>query len=238
MARLQTPSGPLLVVIGAIIATGCASVKPTCKVPTAVEVELETSDRVNRDEAGQSLPTVVRLYQLRNANSIQMASFEDVWEDPEAALGDNLLDSQELTIFPGQIVVHNMQRNEGADYLAAVAIFRRPVGQSWYSLQEWPLPGDPCKEREDPDVQPKLELLRVRAFIRDYRVESVNNYMALAKRRCPAGEVECSGASGGAAPDELQDAKRRRRLRTFEEDPSAPQPTVGPGAAADAAEAR
>jgi type VI secretion system protein VasD len=212
--------------IGASWVTGCAGTVPTCKVPTSVELEIETSDRLNPDDQGRSLPTDVRLYQLENPNQIEHATFEDVWSKPKQTLEGTLVNQRELTLFPGQIVVVHTERDPSAEYLAAVAIFRNPAGQSWRTLQEWPLPGDPCAAHSDEHVAPTLEQLRIRVFLRDYRIESVNNYVALPKRSCPAGESTCSGASG-AAPDELSGPQQHRRLRTFEEDQSAPQPTIG-----------
>lgn len=217
------------VAILALLAVGCAGEIPPCEVPSAVEVEVETSDRVNQRETGESLPTVLRLYQLKTLNQLQMATFEDVWMRPEETLASSLLQVEEVTIFPGQIMVIQMERNPEADYLVGAAVFRNPIGQSWRTIQEWPLAGDPCTEQQREDAAPRLKQLRIRLFLRDFRIESVNNYRNLAKRRCPAGDHPCSGA-GGEAPDELPDAKRRRRLRTFEEDPSPPQPTVGRGA--------
>ena len=37
----------------------CAGTIPTCKVPTAVELEIETSDRVNRDAEGARCRTML-----------------------------------------------------------------------------------------------------------------------------------------------------------------------------------
>lgn len=219
----------LLCALGAGGLIGCAGPGPTCPVPSKVELEIETSDRVNRDEAGESLPTILRLHQLRDLSRLQRATFEDLWRSPEEVLGDTLVRSDQLTMFPGQVAVSRFQRDEKADYLVGVAIYRQPVGQSWRTIQEWPLAGDPCAEHDDDKAAPKLGQLRVRMFLRDYRIDSVNNYGKLAKRSCPASDPTCS-QSATEAPDELHDPQRRRRLRTFDEDPSAPQPTMGPGA--------
>ncbi|MGD8860669.1 MAG: type VI secretion system lipoprotein TssJ [Myxococcales bacterium] len=218
--------GGLVFVTCAALGVGCAGARPSCKVPTRVELELETSDRVNQDEKGRSLPTVVRLYQLEDLSRFQQSSFEDVWQQPEESLGPTLVGSDELTIFPGQIMVHRFERDESADFLVGVAVFRTPIGGSWRTIQEWPLPGDPCAEQDEEDLQPTLQQLRLRMFLERYRIVSVNNYGKLAKRRCPPDDKTCEGA-GGDAPDELPEALRGRRLRTFEEDSSAPRPTVG-----------
>jgi type VI secretion system protein VasD len=221
-------SVPTRLVTALMLAVGCASAPkpkpvPSCKVPEEAQLEIESSDRVNLDESGRSLPTVLRVYQLSELGKIQQATFEDVWVDPKQALGETLLGGEELTLYPGQLAVHRFKRNPAADFLVGVAVFRMPVGEAWRTIQEWPLPGDPCGETKRKDTAPKLERLRVRMFLSDYRIESVNNYAAYPKRRCPGGVSDCAGA---AAPSELPRAKRNQRLRTFEEDPSEARPTM------------
>jgi type VI secretion system protein VasD len=201
---------------------GCAGTVRTCKVPSAMEVEVETSDRVNLDEEGRSLPTLVRLYQLKDLSSLQLAEFADIWQSPKETLGATLVAVQELTTYPGQIVVQHIERDEKADFLVGVGIFRNPVGATWRAVSELPLPGDPCQEQEDDKAAPALKDLRIRVFLEDYRVESVDNYAALPKRSC-GGKANCQSQ---AAPNELPDARRHGRLRTFEEDSSRPKPTV------------
>jgi type VI secretion system protein VasD len=224
LALLAPVSLMLLVVWGS---GGCAGTAPTCRVPDTVELEIESSDRVNIDEKGESLPTVIRLYQLKDLSALQQASFEDVWERGDEMLADTKVGAPaEHTLFPGQITVQRFKRSGEADFLVAVGVFRKPVGGSWRTINEWPLAGDPCAEKDDEDAAPKLDQLRVRMFLREYRIESTNNYLKLAKRSCPPNAKACRGTTG-EAPDELPDALQNRRLRTFEEDQSAPKPTVG-----------
>lgn len=201
---------------------GCAGTVPTCKVPSALEVEIETSDRVNLDDEGRSLPTLVRLYQLTDISLLQMAEFNDLWQSSKETLGPALVSVQELTTYPGQIVVQHIERDEKADYLVGVGIFRNPVGATWRTISELPLPGDPCQEQDNEKAAPTLSDLRVRMFLEDYRIESLDNYAALPKRSC-GGKANCQSHG---APSELPEARRHGRLRTFEEDPSRPAPTV------------
>jgi type VI secretion system protein VasD len=203
-------------------AVGCAGTTPTCKVPTALEVEIETSDRLNRDAEGRSLPTLVRLYQLKDLSLLQMAEFADVWQNAQQALGATLIAVKELTAYPGQVVVERFERDEKADFLVGVGIFRSPIGSTWRTISELPLPGDPCQEQDDEDAAPTMEDLRLRMFVEDYRIESVDNFAALPKRSC-GGKASCQQS---AAPNELPEERRHGRLRTFQEDPSRPKPTA------------
>jgi type VI secretion system protein VasD len=209
-----------------LIATGasaCAGTIPTCQVPNTVELELETSDRVNIDQSGEALPTNIRLYQVKNLSSVQSATFDDMLDRPKETLGEAIVHEDELTIYPGQVLVRRFEREPKADYIIGVAIVRNPVGTAWRTIQEFPIPGDPCKEQDDPEAAPTVTELRVRMFLDEYRIESVNNYAGLPMRSCPKGTV----CKPGQAPDELPEELRHRRLRTFEEDESHPNPTTG-----------
>jgi type VI secretion system protein VasD len=203
----------------------CAGAPPTCKVPTRLELEIESSDRVNRDDEGRSLPTVLRVYQLSDISLLQKAAFDDMLEKPKETLGATFVASDELTIYPGQITVKRFERNEKADFLVIVAVYRNEIGTAWRTIEELPIPSDPCQEQDDEHAAPKFLDLRIRAFMEDYRIESVNNYSLLPKRSCAKGDSRCQGTGG--APDELPEELRHRRLRSFEEDSSRPTPTVG-----------
>jgi type VI secretion system protein VasD len=212
------------------VSSACgATLAPTCRVPTATELEIETSDRVNTDQGGAALPTIIRLYQLKNLSALQSASFDDMLDRPKETLGDSIVHEDEVTIYPGQILVRRFERELKADFIVGVAIVRNPVGTAWRTMQEYPIPGDPCQEQDDPEAAPTIPDLRVRIFMDEYRVESTNNWAGLPLRSCPKGTV----CKPGAAPDELPEELRHRRLRTFEEDESRPTPTSNRGGSSD-----
>lgn len=225
MRRSKTTIVVLLCAGGGLLGA-CAGVRPSCRVPEAAQLELESSDRVNPDEQGRSLPTQVVLYQVTDLTKLQAATMRDL-NDPTAALGSTLVVTDDLTIYPGQVMVHRFKRDPKAEFLVVAAIYRTPQGESWRTAQEWPLPGDPCEEHDDEDYAPSLDKLRVRAFLEDSRISSINNYAKLPKRRCAIGSTDCSGS---LAPTELPRAREGRGLTTFEQDPSEPRATMGAGA--------
>jgi type VI secretion system protein VasD len=206
-----------------VLCTACASAsRPTCRVPNDVQLEIEASDRVNPDEAGRSLPTRLRLYQLTDLTQLQRASFDDVWARPKETLAGTALSSEELVIYPGQVVVHRFKRHDKAEYMVGVAVFREPEGEAWRTAEEWPLSGDPCETSRAEPRPPRLEKLRVRIFLEGNRIESLNNYARLPKRRCHAGAADCAGATGSRDTAEL---RRNRRLQSFEENAREPEAT-------------
>jgi type VI secretion system protein VasD len=131
--------------IGSLV-SGCGLVGRTagCRSPRAMEVTLTVSERLNPDDQGRSLPTVVRVYQLRGLSRLENAEFEDVWQRDRETLGDELVQVEELTVFPNDRVVRPLEVAEGVGAVVAVALVRKPQGTSWRAVVE--LPTEPCPE--------------------------------------------------------------------------------------------
>ena len=125
----------------AAASTGCGSTRPNlCQLSDTSPLVVEASDRLNPDANGRSLPTIVRLYQLRDVGALEQSSFQEVWQTPEAALGESLVSVDELTIYPEQTVRRGLDRNPEANFLVGMGIFRQPVGSTWRSVLALPAP--------------------------------------------------------------------------------------------------
>jgi len=128
-----------LVVLALTVA--CRSGPPPAGEGPPVDLEVVAASRLNPDDRGQSLPTVVRVYQLRAAGRLDRAEFDRLCREPKEALQDDLLRVDELTLTPGATVNRRLDREQGARYLAVVALFRRPTGTSWRAIAELGPPG-------------------------------------------------------------------------------------------------
>lgn len=159
--RDRSASGPVprrtcgLLALGAcVVATGSAGcfLWRTAAGPgeCRVKVVMQATHEVNRDRDGQSLPTSVRFYQLKDVGNLKNAGFEDVWVRAEETLGEDLVDVQESVVFPSQSKSEVLLINDEAHYLAAAAIFREPKGVTWRAFAKLPPPGDVdrCAKRE------------------------------------------------------------------------------------------
>jgi type VI secretion system protein VasD len=134
---LRAPSIAVLATLAALPGCGLFG----SRGPAPVDVVLVASDRLNPDEQGQSLPTVVRLYLLRSSAKLQGAEYGPVYGQPRETLGEELLMVEEVTVLPGQTVRRRLERDGGARTLAAVGLFRRPAGASWRAIVELPASG-------------------------------------------------------------------------------------------------
>jgi type VI secretion system VasD/TssJ family lipoprotein len=128
-----------------------ASAASSAPTSSSIRVTYEADTRLNPDSAGRSLPTTVRTYQLRRLDRLQHARFDEVWQRAEATLGDDLLQAEELVLFPGRRVSRSITRVPHAAYVVGVAIVRHPVGDSWRAVYELP-----TRSEDRDDSRPSL----------------------------------------------------------------------------------
>lgn len=126
----------------ALPASGCKKKGPTCNPDEetfeAIRLVVGPADQINVDTEGNPRATVLRVYQLTDDRILDTVTFEQVWQDAAGAFGDLMLDEQEFVAYPGKPEVHEIKPNPEAKFLAAVAIFREPVGNTW--VADWNVP--------------------------------------------------------------------------------------------------
>lgn len=154
----------------ALILLHCSSPPPVappapekCAEPRPV-VTLAASAQVNAGADGVGVPVQVRLYQLKGQSKLQSALFEDIWRDAPATLGEDLLATRELTVFPEQQQEVLLEQLPDSRVLSAVAIFRNSPGRDWlvnYDLQP-PKSEPPC-----PPPEPRISIWLDRMKIQD-----------------------------------------------------------------------
>jgi type VI secretion system protein VasD len=144
-----------------------------CSSPEPLRVSIHASQRLNPGEGGEALATVVRLYQLKGAGKLTGASFDELLDHDKDTLGDDFLNVQEVTINPGDNADPPMSRHADAAYVAAVALFRQPVGTSWRAIKKLaPADAQHCHATaERPDGSPPKLDDPARFFLDENRLE-------------------------------------------------------------------
>jgi type VI secretion system protein VasD len=127
-------------VAAAFLLAGCSSIpfisKPSAPAPMRLNVK--AADRLNPDDGGRSLPTLVRIYQLKSASKARTVELTDLLRDPKEALGEDLISTEELLLSPGQLVDKPLTREPEARAVLVAAVVRRPAGVSWRDVVELP----------------------------------------------------------------------------------------------------
>jgi type VI secretion system protein VasD len=105
------------------------SAKPARKL----KLTLAASDSLNVDASGRSLSLVLRIYKLRSPTTFLNAPY-DTFGHPtkeKAVLGDDLLETRELVLLPGQRQQINERWAREAGFVGVVGLFRAPAAKRW-----------------------------------------------------------------------------------------------------------
>jgi len=78
------------------------------------------------DMTGLSVPTLVRVYQLRDSKTVDKATYDTLLNDADNLLRADLLDQQTLVVKPGEGAQLDVPLNQDAQVVALVALFRTP----------------------------------------------------------------------------------------------------------------
>jgi len=104
------------------------------------------------DMRGLTVPTVVRVYQLRDNKVMDKATYDSVLGDADNLLRRDLLDQHALVIKPGEGAQLNVPLDKDARFVTVVALLRTPDTQ----LNTWRL--TLTRDDLDPDRARVVEL--------------------------------------------------------------------------------
>lgn len=140
--------------------------KDPCVLPKSTQVMISASDRVNVDDAGRSLPTVVNVLQVPSLDKIESSSFDDIWLRPEETFQDQLLGSTQATIYPGKGLEKplNIDLDPKTKFVVAMAVFRQPSGTTWRATYELPVTEEEICGAQDKGIY-------LRFVLQDYQIE-------------------------------------------------------------------
>lgn len=78
------------------------------------------------DMSALSVPTLVRIYQLRDGKSVERATYDDLLENADHLLGADLIEQRSVVVKPGEGVQLSIPMDENARVVAVVGLFRDP----------------------------------------------------------------------------------------------------------------
>lgn len=103
----------------------------TTQVKT-MNVDLVARESLNADGHGQSLSTVVRFYQLKDAKTFEQLDYGRLRTGDLEALNADLLATKDVVLRPGASASISEPMNEAAQFVGVVAFFRVPgQGAAW-----------------------------------------------------------------------------------------------------------
>ncbi len=84
---------------------------------------------INTDDQGMSalsVPTLVRVYQLRDGKAFGKVSYDSLLSDSHTMLDTDLLDERAVLVRPGEGAQLSVPMDEAAQVVAVAALFRQP----------------------------------------------------------------------------------------------------------------
>jgi type VI secretion system protein VasD len=100
-----------------------------------LSIHAQSSGQLNVDDQANSLPVIVRVYQLNSEGRFMSSSFNELWQNSKNALGDSLLSENEFILNPGDKKIVKFHSMENAKYIGAIGIFRTPASEHWRVIQ-------------------------------------------------------------------------------------------------------
>lgn len=120
---------------------GCASSLPKAR---SLSVVIIASSDVNPDRSGVPSPVNLRILQLRNDTKFRSASSLALIDNPQTALGADLIAADEQMLRPGERREWNLELQANTEFLGVIAAFQN-VAASARDLERAPkqktLPG-------------------------------------------------------------------------------------------------
>ena len=99
-----------------------------------LRIEVAATADANRGPAGQALPIVVRLYELKAQGAFSGADFFSLYDREAKTLGGELIAREELTLTPGQTRQIVKPLSPQARYLGVLGAFRDLDHAAWRAL--------------------------------------------------------------------------------------------------------
>ena len=137
----RTAINPLMIVALAALLAGCGLTQSASdstasigramfyKQVKTLHLDLNARVAMNTDGAdmnGLSVPTLVRVYQLRDDKKVQKAAYDSLLGNDDSVLASDLLDTRAVVVKPGEGMQLNVPMDKDARFISVVALFRLP----------------------------------------------------------------------------------------------------------------
>ncbi len=98
---------------------------------SGLALQFDTAAKLNLNQYQQSLPVLVRVYQLSDDTHFRSGTFSQLWKHDVTFLQKDLICSHELYLNPGSQKKITLKPCKGAKYVGIFALFRRSHNDHW-----------------------------------------------------------------------------------------------------------
>jgi type VI secretion system protein VasD len=137
--------------VAAVVAVGCAKAPPAGPAPmtiaaapgakTNASMTISVSADANPDRAGRPSPIVVRVYQLKTDAQFSAATFIDVFENEDKALGAERISGNEYVLSPKESRTIDIALSGETRFVGVIAAYRDILNSQWRAVVPTPKKG-------------------------------------------------------------------------------------------------
>ncbi|MDX1693228.1 MAG: type VI secretion system lipoprotein TssJ [Ketobacteraceae bacterium] len=117
-----------LITVCALLLSGCQWMLSDV---TKVDLRLIAKGDLNLDDNGRPSPLVVRIIELRSAQSFEAAEFFSLFQAEEETLGSDWVASEEIELKPGDIRDLKIALQPDSQLIGVVGAYRRLDDANW-----------------------------------------------------------------------------------------------------------
>jgi type VI secretion system protein VasD len=119
----------------ALLMAGCATAPPKGR---SLDAQITASLDVNPDRFGVASPITVRFFQLRSDAQFRGAAFEALFDNPQLALGADVVAFEDFVLGPGERRPLGIDLRPETEFLAVAAAFQSMPQATWKDLRRAP----------------------------------------------------------------------------------------------------
>ncbi|MCX8574736.1 MULTISPECIES: type VI secretion system lipoprotein TssJ [unclassified Gilliamella] len=103
-----------------------------------LHLDLKARAELNTDDDGRSSPVVIRIYQLKDADNFNAASYQELVDNDSEILQESLIESKEVVLKPDTSISIDTPFDKKADVVGVIALFKEPnlKDNSWRIVLE------------------------------------------------------------------------------------------------------
>lgn len=103
--------------------------------PTRLDAEVTATQDINPDIDGKPSPVQVRIYELAADANFNRSGFFALFDNDQAALGQEMKGREEMVLKPGQQLKIEREYKEGPKFIGVIAAFQDIDNATWRAVQ-------------------------------------------------------------------------------------------------------
>ncbi|MDB6095952.1 MAG: type secretion system-associated lipoprotein [Francisellaceae bacterium] len=133
----------------------CLLLVTACQSSHNLKLNINTHAQLNESLNKESLPVLIKAYQLNSSKKFKDANFKDLWKEDKKYLAQDVVSYKEFMVSPNTHQIISFPLESKAQYIGIAALFRESESSTWHAIKALPT------IRINPVVKIKIEANRL-----------------------------------------------------------------------------